>query len=163
VLNRADDQGSVRTGNPDPGEPGAEVELTPIFHALSRRAADPLELFRRDPLAAPLPVSHEPAPAGNRMMLRAVPAVRRPGPAHRAPAPAALPSVPARVSGSSAVAPSAPPVALTPRPLYLTALRGERVERPAGRHRAPGSADAGRSPRHRLHAVPAHSGARHTE
>jgi hypothetical protein len=56
---------------------GRESELTPIFHALSRRATDPVECFRRDPLRAPLPAGAAlPAqpPAMSRMLLSAVPA-----------------------------------------------------------------------------------------
>jgi hypothetical protein len=72
----------------DSRDAGHEPELTPIFHALSRRATDPVERFRRDPLRAPLPAAAQPSqlPAMTRMLLSAVPArqVSRQG-AHRAP------------------------------------------------------------------------------
>jgi hypothetical protein len=48
----------------------SDEELTPIFHALRRRAAD--ARFRRDPLAAPLPPSASSAAPANRMVLRVV-------------------------------------------------------------------------------------------
>jgi hypothetical protein len=47
-------------------------ELTPIFHALTSRRADPAELFRRDPLDAPLPALAPSGRAANRMMLHPV-------------------------------------------------------------------------------------------
>lgn len=56
-----------------------ESEFTPIFHALARRAGDPVEHFRRDPLSAPLPAA-TPAPPVTRMLLHSVPTDR---PQHR--------------------------------------------------------------------------------
>jgi hypothetical protein len=56
-----------------------ESEHTPIFHALARRAGDPVEHFRRDPLGAPLPAT-TPAPPMTRMLLHSVPTDR---PEHR--------------------------------------------------------------------------------
>jgi hypothetical protein len=49
-----------------------ECESTPIFHALARRAGDPVEHFRRDPLRAPLPSTGPSGPAMTRMLLHAV-------------------------------------------------------------------------------------------
>lgn len=70
------------------GTESAEVELTPIFHALAlaaqRGAGDPYERFRRDPLAAPLPAAIRPTGASNPMMLRTVP---DPAPESGSPAP----------------------------------------------------------------------------
>ncbi len=54
-----------------------EAELTPIFHALAGRAADPVTHFHRDPLAAPLPSTEQ-----ARAAVRAVPAPSGPG-SHR--------------------------------------------------------------------------------
>ena len=54
-----------------------ECESTPIFHALARRAGDPVEHFRRDPLRAPLPSTGPAAPAMTRMLLHAVPPTER--------------------------------------------------------------------------------------
>jgi hypothetical protein len=53
--------------------PTEESELTPIFHALARRASDPVEHFRRDPLGAPLPAAAPSTPGKTRMLLQAVP------------------------------------------------------------------------------------------
>jgi hypothetical protein len=61
----------------DVHQPSDETELTPIFHALARRAADPVTQFHRDPLAAPLPSTEQ-----DRAALRAVPARSAPG-SHR--------------------------------------------------------------------------------
>jgi hypothetical protein len=52
--------------------PGTDTELTPIFRALAERAADPVERFRRDPLAAPLPSFLSPAAPAPKMVLHAV-------------------------------------------------------------------------------------------
>lgn len=58
-----DDRGSPVTGRHAFDE---DAVLTPIFHSLSRggwrsrqhdRAVDPVDEFRRDPLAAPIPIT----------------------------------------------------------------------------------------------------------
>jgi hypothetical protein len=85
VLERVDDRAGTIGGSG-----AADVEPTPIFHALC--AIDPLERFWRDPLVAPLPAVVQPTRSTNRMMLHAVPNVPNAytesgssGPAHAAP------------------------------------------------------------------------------
>lgn len=61
--------------NPDTLD-SQDSELTPIFHALVTRAADPAEHFQRDPLGAPIPVTPASPLAMARMLLSAVPVAR---------------------------------------------------------------------------------------
>ncbi|GAA5144682.1 hypothetical protein GCM10023321_01460 [Pseudonocardia eucalypti] len=61
--------------NPDTLD-SQDSELTPIFHALVTRAADPAEHFQRDPLSAPMPVTPASPLAMARMLLSAVPVAR---------------------------------------------------------------------------------------
>lgn len=61
--------------NPDTLD-AQDSELTPIFHALVTRAADPAEHFQRDPLSAPIPVTPASPLAMARMLLSAVPVAR---------------------------------------------------------------------------------------
>jgi hypothetical protein len=82
VSERVDDRAGTIGGSG-----AADVEPTPIFHALC--ATDPLERFWRDPLVAPLPAVVQPTRSTNRMMLHAVPSTYTEsgssGPAHAAP------------------------------------------------------------------------------